>query len=228
MKRTNKNSILARNESFNRNRYVRESHNCYSYFLNLHSNKATEICKNELNKENYCRRSQPGYASGYPSLKKKDFNCKEIVKRTLDDNPKMFKTNKKKSCPAEYYKGAIVVAPGVDYHYYRLNDEGVWTHKPGYKPSTFLDAKNNVIKDPKIADRNYGPELNYTDFCGYTCLPRNPVLKHMKMNTDRQSLNNSNKVIQQIITNPLPPLPPSIKTGRNKRNNKKNKTKRKK
>jgi hypothetical protein len=211
-----KRDVSARNGSFNKNRYIRESHNCYSYFLNLHSNKATEICKSELNMENYCRRSQPGYASGYPSLKKKDFNCKEIVKRTLNDNPKMFKVNGQKSCPEDYYKGAIVVAPGVDYHYYRLNDEGVWTHKPGYKPSTYLDAKNNIIKDPRTADRNYGPELNYTDFCGYTCLPRDPFLKHMKMDTNKKTVNNSNKVIQENITDT--PLPPPIKTGRNKRN----------
>ena len=212
------NTLSAKNRSFNGSRYVRESHNCYSYFLNLHSNKATEICKNELNKENYCRRSQPGYASGFPALEKKDFKCKEIVKRTLADNPKMFKVKRNKSCPVGFYKGAIVVAPGVDYHYYRLNDEGVWTHKPGYKPSTYLDAKNNVIKDPKTADRNYGKDLNYTDFCGYVCVPRNPVLKHMKMNTDKKTNDNSNKVIKQQIVNA--PLPNPVTRGRNKRNKK--------
>jgi hypothetical protein len=227
LKKKIKPKVLARNDSFNKNRYERESHNCYSYFLNLHSKKATEICKNELNVENYCRRSQPGYASGYPVLKPKDFTCKEIVKRTLDDNPKMFKVKRNKSCPVDYYKGAIVVAPGVDYHYYRLNDEGVWTHKPGYKPSTFLDAKNNVIKDPLTADRNYGPELNYTDFCGYTCLPRNPLLKHMKMNTNKRTSDNSNKTIKQIIVNK--PLPPPIVRGRNKtRKIKKRKTNKRK
>jgi hypothetical protein len=211
--------ISAQNRSFNTKRPVRESHNCYSYFLNLHSNKATEICKNEINVENYCRRSQPGYASGYPPLQKKDFNCKEIMRRTLDDNPKMFRTTRKKSCPVHYYKGAVVVAPGVDYHYYRLNDEGVWSHKPGYKPSTLLDAKNNYIKDPYTANRNYGPELNYKDFCGYTCVPRNPLLKHMKMNTNQKTTDNSNKVIQEEFRKMH--LPPSVKEGRNKKNIKK-------
>lgn len=212
-------NVSAQNRSFNQKQYVRESHNCYSYFLNLHSSKATEICKNEFNRENYCRRSQPGYASGYPALKKKDFNCKTIVKRTIDDNPKMFKVKGNKSCPPDFYKGAIVVAPGIDYHYYRLNDEGIWTHKPGYKPSTYLDAKNNVIKDPKTADRNYGPELNYKDFCGYTCVPRNPLLKHMKMNTDRQTTDNSNKVIEQKIVKER--LPPPITRGKNIKEKKK-------
>ena len=219
--------VSARNTSFNDNSHTRESHNCYSYFLNLHSNKAKEICKTEYNIENYCRRSQPGYASGYPQLEKKDFNCKEIMKRTLDDNPKMLKTKKKKSCPPNFYKGAVVVAPGEDYHYYRLNDEGVWTHKPGYKPSTLYDAKNNIITDPAKADRNYGPELNYTDFCGYTCVPRDPVLKHMKMNTNKSIGDNSNKNIQpHIVENKQLPLP--IKYGKNKKNKKIKKTRKNK
>ena len=32
----------------------------------------------------------------------------------------------------------------------------------GYKPTTVLDAANNVITDPKKADRNYNKKLNYT------------------------------------------------------------------
>ena len=107
------------NKTYNDNRYVRESHNCYSYFLNLKSNGAYELCKKELNNNDYCKRSQPGYASGYPRLKTEDFNCPTIMKRTLDDNKNIFKTDKKKTCPAGYYKGALVVAPRRDYHYYR-------------------------------------------------------------------------------------------------------------
>ena len=221
----NKN-VSAKNTSFNGSRFVRESHNCYSYFLNLQSRKATDACKNDLNKENHCRRSQPGYSSGYPELKTRNFNCKEIVKRTLADNPKMFKTTRNKSCPVSYYKGAVVVAPGVDYHYYRLNDEGVWTHKPGARPTSLLDAKNNIIKDPKNADRKYGKDLNYKDFCGYTCIPRNPVLKHMKMDANRELSDNSNKTINQKIVDK--PLPRPITKGKNKRKTNKLKTNKRK
>jgi hypothetical protein len=173
--------LLPNNTSYNENRYVRESHNCYSYFLNLKSNGAYELCKTELNNNDYCKRSQPGYASGHPRLKTDDFNCPNIMKRTLDDNKYIFKIDKKKTCPTGYYKGALVVAPRRDYHYYRQNDDGSWLHKPGYKPVQHADSNGNIITDPETAARDYGGTLNYTDFCGFLCVPRDPTKKKMDM-----------------------------------------------
>jgi hypothetical protein len=173
-------SISALDKSYDIDTHTRESHNCYSYLLNLKSNAAKKLCEKELKYNDLCRRSQPGYAAGYPSLKTKDFSCPVIVKRTLADNPNIKNSTFNQACPKDTYKGAIVVAPGRDYHYYRLNDEGYWTHKPGWKPSTAYDAKNNLIKNPELASRNYG-ELNYRDFCGYVCVPRDPTKKRMTL-----------------------------------------------
>jgi hypothetical protein len=174
--------ISSSNRSYNLNKYIRESHNCYSFFLNLKSKKAYDVCKEELNGQDYCRRSQPGYASGHPRLKTEDFTCPEIMKRTLDDNKNIFKTTKVASCPADYYKGALVVAPRRDYHYYRQNDDTkYWDHKPGYKPVQHVDSNNNIITDPELAARDYGGTLNYTDFCGFLCVPRDPNKKKMTM-----------------------------------------------
>jgi hypothetical protein len=184
--------ISAKNSSFNEDPYLRESHNCYSYFLNLKDASAIQLCRKTYSKRNLCRRSQPGYASHYPSLETKDFNCPTIVKRTLSDNPNIYKINKNDTCGPDHYKGAIVVAPGRDYHYYRMNDEYVmdngvkkriWTHKPGYKPSTYVDANNKVITDPETASRNYG-SLNYADFCTFVCVPGDPNKKKMRMYND--------------------------------------------
>jgi len=72
-----------------------------------------------------------------------------------------------------------VVAPGRDYHYYRKNDDNIWTHKPGYKPSTNLDSNNNFIFNPRKANRDYGGTLNYKNFCGYLCVPRDERIKRM-------------------------------------------------
>jgi hypothetical protein len=170
--------ILGSNSSYNINPYVRESHNCYSYFLNLKSTDAEILCKKEYKDLNYCHRSQPGYASGYPVLRKRDLTCTEVMKRTLADNPLIKRAQVNQKCNPNEYKGALVVDPGNDYHYYRLNDEGYWSHKPGYKPSTIYDASGVLVTNPEKANRNYG-RLNYKDFCGYFCLPREPTRKRM-------------------------------------------------
>ena len=174
--------ISSNNRSYNMNKYLRESHNCYSFFLNLKNKKAYDVCKDELPHQDYCRRSQPGYASGHPRLKTEDFSCPTIMQRTLDDNKYIFKTTKQSTCPSDYYKCALVVAPKRDYHYYRQNDDKkYWDHKPGYKPVQHVDSNNNIITDPEFAARDYGGTLHYTDFCGYLCVPRDPSKKKMTM-----------------------------------------------
>jgi hypothetical protein len=57
---------------------------------------------------------------------------------------------------------ALVVAPGIDYHWYRLDDNGMWSHKPGQTAARNVDNSNQPIANPETADR--GP---YTQFCGY-------------------------------------------------------------
>ena len=101
------------------------------------------------------------------------------MNRTLSDNPNIYKIGENAKCIPSHYKGALVVAPNRDYHYYRENDDGQWTHKPGYKPSTSLDSNNNLITNPRNAARDYGGTLNYKDFCGYLCVPRDEKKKRM-------------------------------------------------
>lgn len=67
------------------------------------------------------------------------------------------------SWPLDFKKGlALVVAPGYDYHWYRLDSDGTWSHKPGQTFATNRDNAGNAIADPRTANR--GP---YTDFCGF-------------------------------------------------------------
>ena len=134
------------------------------------------------------------------------------MKRTLSDNPNIFKTTREYKCGPSHYKGAVVVAPGRDYHYYRLNDDNVWSHKPGYKPSTYIDSKNKIITDPEYASRDYGGTLNYKDFCGFVCVPRDPTKKRMRMYNDsdnsaplrrikKRLTNTVKKIVRNRITN---------------------------
>ena len=42
-----------------------------------------------------------------------------------------------------------------DYHFYRLDNNGTWSHKPGSTNATNLDANGDIIIDPQKADRDY-------------------------------------------------------------------------
>lgn len=62
---------------------------------------------------------------------------------------------------------ALVIAPGVDYHWYRKQENGFWGHKPGPTKARNYDNSNVLVTDPRTADRGAGTSLNYTDFCGF-------------------------------------------------------------
>lgn len=55
---------------------------------------------------------------------------------------------------------ALVIWPRADFHWYRQDEVGCWSHKPGGTLVRDADNGGNRITDPQLADR--GP---YTDFC---------------------------------------------------------------
>jgi hypothetical protein len=68
-----------------------------------------------------------------------------------------------------YTKVALAVAPvfddaGGDYHWYRRDSNGKWSHKPGRTAAKNTDACNNEITNPETACRG-----EYELFCGYYC-----------------------------------------------------------
>ncbi len=69
------------------------------------------------------------------------------------------------SCLPEGHIVALVIWPGVDFHWYRMESDGTWSHKPGRAAATRLDNSGNLITDPWTADRG-----NYTVFCGFFCV----------------------------------------------------------
>ena len=56
--------------------------------------------------------------------------------------------------------------PDTDYHWYRQNADGTWSHKPGITEVINVDASNNIIFDPEICNRNDG-YFDYSVFVGY-------------------------------------------------------------
>lgn len=61
---------------------------------------------------------------------------------------------------------ALCLQPGPvkdrDFHFYRRDCNGRWSHKVGKSPVTNLDSSDQLIDDPRICDRG-----SYTLFCGY-------------------------------------------------------------
>jgi len=92
---------------------------------------------------------------------------------------------KEKRCPTCSHLVALVISPGtggcdVDYHWYRQDDTGRWSNKPGPGAATDKDAAGNPITSPETADRKYvfGPDycLDYSIFCGYYCVDKSVVV----------------------------------------------------
>ncbi|MDZ4719869.1 MAG: hypothetical protein SH847_15575 [Roseiflexaceae bacterium] len=134
---------------WNNNATILSRNNCYNYA----SNKRTDTF------------AQPGRGSGhiYTAI-----TCPAVTAAALSDGLHhryvCFPTTQ-----APRYLVALVVAPGpgfIDFHWYRKNTEGFWSHKPGGTKVRNVDNSNVLILNPETCNR--GP---YTRFCGYfyTC-----------------------------------------------------------
>jgi hypothetical protein len=121
---------------------VTKHNNCYNYALNLRTNT----------------NAQPGYAHGchtYPMA------CPEVVQAALCDG-----LHKRCDClPSSQYPRrllALVIWPGLDYHWYRQHLGGFWGHKFNDNPVRNTDNSGVLIANPETCKRG-----DYSDFCGY-------------------------------------------------------------
>lgn len=168
--------------------YTRRSHNCYTYFLNNRSKRNRTVCKNKKNKDKKarCPFPQPGFHAGYNKFHKKRATCKKYTKRMLSDN-KDIKRSKDGTCPSGYRAGALVVQPGEEYHFYRQDNDGYWSHKDAGRAAQKVDASGKRIKNPRTADRKHDKKRNYTDFCGTFCIPGKKSMKMRRLAKRRKT-----------------------------------------
>ncbi|XP_052269435.1 insoluble matrix shell protein 1-like isoform X2 [Dreissena polymorpha] len=113
--------------------------NCYNY--------ATQRQTNTF--------AQPGRATGLKYTKPVD--ASDVIFATIRDG----------FMPVPYFHwGTCVIAltvwPGVDYHYYRLDNNMLWSHKTGKNYVRNTDNSGQLISDPRTADRG-----QYVVFAGY-------------------------------------------------------------
>ncbi|MBC7872946.1 MAG: hypothetical protein H7Y01_03060 [Ferruginibacter sp.] len=128
---------------------IQFNNNCYNYASNYRTNTF----------------AQPGRASGqqYTSLS----GCSVAAgQRSAKDGAiadqliNLPSANNK--CPKKGHLVALVIAPGWDFHWFRKGPNGRWSHKPGGTQARITDNSNNLITDPRTANR--GP---YTQFCTF-------------------------------------------------------------
>lgn len=164
---------------WNTRRALRETHNCFSYAMNINDPKQIDQCTD--NSEN-CNAPfhQPGSPSGYDHFSSKKLKtCPNMVARILGDNPDIRMTTFESRCPAHTSKIALVVDPKEDYHFLRQDSNMLWSHKAGARPVKNVDAVGHTIWDPQLSHLNYidaGGTLNYRIFCAYLCIPRTKKL----------------------------------------------------
>lgn len=102
-----------------------------------------------------------------------------MIARILGDNPNVKMTTFEAKCPDHTSKIALVVDQSEDYHFFRQDANKYWSHKPGGRFVTNMDAAGHKIWDPRIAYLDYTTDegyLNYNVFCSYMCVPRTEPL----------------------------------------------------
>ncbi|HYI12422.1 MAG TPA: hypothetical protein VEK57_25435 [Thermoanaerobaculia bacterium] len=120
---------------------VQYNNNCYNYANNLITNSF----------------AQPGRGSGrmYTSL-----TCGSVQPAAQRDG--LTASANFSTTISNGFYCALVIWPNEDFHWYRQDSGGCWSHKPGSTQARNTDNSGNPITDPKTCNR--GP---YTDFCSY-------------------------------------------------------------
>ena len=157
---------------WNDNLKIKKTHNCYAYVL-------------DIIKDNFEKKPQPGYASGYPYLSDDDIRaCDKMFERIKADNPSVLKSTYSEPCPDGYRKGYLAVDDGnsTDYHFYRMDSSGYWSHKPGATNARMENFNGKKIIAPHNARRESNSHI-YNKSCGYFCFdPRKSNLSNKPMN----------------------------------------------
>ena len=122
---------------------VQPHNNCYNYANNRITNTF----------------AQPGRATGHPYTA---LTCPAVTAAAHSDGLVVAPNFAAPLAAGHGWYVALVIWPGHDYHWYRQDKVGCWSHKPGGTAARNYDNANHAIADPKTCNR--GP---YTAFCTY-------------------------------------------------------------
>lgn len=167
-------------DEYNGDKAIQHSHNCFAYAMNVKDIEKIKKCQENQD----CRFHVPGKTKGHPDFRgQMGKTCGDVVARTMADVPRGYLIDFPTKCKQGYSKIGIVVDEENDLHYYRQDNNGLWSHKPGGRQVTNKDAVGSLIYAPHRTSRYYPKEfeqdntLNYDSFCSYMCVPRDNSIK---------------------------------------------------
>ncbi len=143
---------------WNHNKNIKNNNNCYSYAVNYKNKKYGK--------------PQPGYFAKFNHIQNKQYKCVSFFKRILNDIPSVYLTSFKQKCKKGFHKAFFAIDSNKnehDYHFYRQDNNQLWSHKPGTTNVINYDADYKIIKNPYKANRNY-TTYNYDKPCFFFCV----------------------------------------------------------
>lgn len=151
-------------DKWNDNEYIRKSHNCYAYALNNINKKLTKQCQQKCTGVN----PQPGH---YCNNKYNKIFCYDIEKAMICDNSEIKISSFNQKCSNNFYKIGLSVQNNINFHFYKQNLNGIWSHKDAGFHVNNLDSNKKIIINPKESNRNFGKYRNYKKWCNFYCVP---------------------------------------------------------
>lgn len=120
------------------------TNNCYTYALDW-------IFKGKSNGLN------PGNTTEKKEIPIEKLNLNDVLELALTNNKikKPTLLNKLGFGKRGYYSVYLVVDEGVDYHWYRQDKGGLWSHKHGTGSITNVDGSGRIIGNPARANHCY-------------------------------------------------------------------------
>jgi len=136
---------------------------------------------------------QPGYFAGYDHIQDDEYKCENFYNRIRDDIPGSYLTSFEEPCEKGFHKAFMAIDDKKeyqDYHFYRQDNNGHWSHKPGRTEAQDIDASQKKITNPLTAANRDYTHFAYKKPCFFFCV--NPKLGRThskKINTKKSIFN---------------------------------------
>jgi hypothetical protein len=124
-------------------------------------------CYNYANDQRLHQVAEPGVGGGI----KINFSCGGLLAGAKADHLHFVNDAKTALGPGQGWYVALATTPRLDdFHFYRQDSSGCWSHKVGLGEATNIDDDRKVITDPEVA------KLGDYTFCAYMVTNRKVVI----------------------------------------------------